>query len=191
RAPGPGRRAKKHPPPEAHQPADASANHRVEYGIGNDDGDDEPDQPLQRHGDNAGQQPERFLGSRFIGILDVHAGFKVSHNNSLRRKLLGLAARCGDIRPDPAEGLEYNQYKRLTASLDVVGPQCPEISNIKPPVRNHRIRKRLLSILPRLFTLRLIRRSESALFAIRLRGPPHKHKISILFVNLKSPTGPG
>src|SRR5262249_49663594 len=88
-----------------------------------------------------------------------------------------------------AVGFDSSLDERLTARLDVVGPQCPEISNVKPPVRNHRIRKRLLSILPRLFTLRLSRRSVSALFAIRPRVPPTKYKIPILVVNVKIPIG--
>ena len=41
-------------------------------GLGNDDGDDEPDQPLQHHGDDAGPQPERLAGSRFVGLRDGH-----------------------------------------------------------------------------------------------------------------------
>ena len=43
------------------QPADESAKHAEDHGLGNDEGDDEPDQPLQHHGDHAGPQPERLL----------------------------------------------------------------------------------------------------------------------------------
>src|SRR5215510_10311787 len=80
---------------------------------------------------------------------------------------------------------------RLTACLDVVCPQCFEIAYVKPPVGNDRIRKRRLRHLPRLFFLRLIGRSESALFAIRLRGRLHQHAISILVVKVYMPIGVG
>src|SRR2546425_13258430 len=30
----------------------------------------------------------------------------------------------------------------LAAACDIVGPQCAEIANVKPPVSNYRIRKR-------------------------------------------------
>src|SRR5438132_13890610 len=55
--------------------------------------------------------------------------------------------------------------KRLAACLDVVGPQCPEIANVKPSISNDWIRKRHLRKRPLLKMLRLSRRSESALFA--------------------------
>ncbi len=41
-------------------------------GLGHDDGDDKPDQPLQHHGDHAGPQPERLPRSRFVGLSDGH-----------------------------------------------------------------------------------------------------------------------
>jgi len=37
----------------------------------------------------------------------------------------------GDIRPDPAARFDSNPCKYLTAWLDVIGPQCPEISNVR------------------------------------------------------------
>ena len=53
----------------------------------------------------------------------------------------------------------------LTARLDVVGPQRLEIANVKPAVRNDRVRKRFLRHLPRLFFPGRIWRSEATLIA--------------------------
>src|SRR5262249_28760933 len=83
-----------------------------------------------------------------------------------------------------AVGFDSSLDERLTARLYVLAPQCPDIPNKNLPFPNHGIPNRFLSMLPRLFTLRLIRRSESALFAIRLRGRLHQYEISILVVNV-------
>src|SRR5262249_45255307 len=79
----------------------------------------------------------------------------------------------------------------LTACLDVVGPQCPDIANVKPPISNHRIRPRLLRHRPQAITLRLSWRSESALFAVAFRGRLYQRDISFLAVKIKKPIGVG
>src|ERR1041385_1297791 len=73
---------------------------------------------------------------------------------------------------------------RLTPFLDIVNPQRFEIANVQPAVRNHRIRKRFLRHLPRLFLVGRIRRREASSFAIAFGSGLHQHASSTLVVNV-------
>src|SRR5207247_5332688 len=70
----PGRPAEEQPPDNDRQPAGGPAEYRGATGLGHDEGDDEEAQPLQRHGDDPGPQPERSSGGPFAALGVCHIG---------------------------------------------------------------------------------------------------------------------
>ena len=72
----------------------------------------------------------------------------------------------------------------LTARLNVVGPQGPDVANVKPPVSNDRIRYLLARERPLTLTSWLSRRSEAAFFTVAFRSRLHQRDISILAVQV-------
>src|SRR5262249_2153604 len=66
-------------------------------------------------------------------------------------------------------------------------PQGSKIANVKPPVGNHWIRKRLLIAVRICFMLWLTRRSEAAVLPISFSSRYHKSHISTPTVNIQKP----
>ena len=71
---GPGNAAEEQPPQEDRQrAAEDAAEDAVERGLGDDGGEGDPGQPLQRHGEHAGPQPQRLPPGGFVGECGRHA----------------------------------------------------------------------------------------------------------------------
>jgi len=58
--------------PLVNDESQTSGENHVRPGLGQENGDDEPEEPLEHDGEHAGPYPKRFLVIRFVGLIDGH-----------------------------------------------------------------------------------------------------------------------
>src|SRR5215510_14095518 len=94
----------------------------------------------------------------------------------------GVLPSLGIIPSADADGTDLSALGLLLS--DVPGPQGLKVANIQPSISNHRMGIRRVRIRPRLGGLRLIRRSEAALFPIPFRRCFNQPDISLPGMNI-------
>src|SRR5262249_4888179 len=101
------------PPHDNCQRANECANHPEEQRLGKDARDHKPHHAQQHRGGDAGPEPERFLGSRVVGLRDGHIRLYAPHNQK----------NAKIFRLNPKKALEIRE-EMLLNHLKIRGSQA-------------------------------------------------------------------